>query len=381
MLSSGSLNGRSGEKLSGSSERRPLKVLHIDPERNWGGGEVQVIGLLSQLAARGHRNRLLADPAGQLFARSENLNIERIPFVQRNDLDLRALPGLRREIARGNYDVVHFHTKRAHALSLWLPTGKGCPKYVVTRRMDYPEKDNWYVRRLYNRQVDGVVAISNAILEILVGAGIRREKIRMIHSGIDAGPFLRLPMRSRDGGESCVVGCLGVLEPRKGQSELIEALALLRSQGVKVTGLIGGSGPSRAALERQVCDRDLRQAVKFVGFVADAAEFLAAIDIFVMPSRFEGLGVAALEAMAAGRPVVASRVGGLVESVVDQQTGFLVPSGDSTGLAASIAALVRRPDLARQMGERGRQRVLGEFTMEQMAQKNENLYFDLLAAN
>jgi glycosyltransferase involved in cell wall biosynthesis len=367
--------------LSGSGERRPLKILHIDPERNWGGGEAQVIGLLAHLAAKGHRNHLLADPGGPLFARSLGLDIECVPLVLRNDFDLRRVPELRRRIAREKYHVVHFHTKRAHALSLWLPKGRGYPKYVVTRRMDYPEKRNWYTHRLYNRRVDGVVAISRAIRDILLGAGIEREKIRLIHSGIDAGPLCALPSRPLRGGGSCVVGCLGILDPRKGQNDLLAALALLKSQGLRVTGLVGGSGPSRSALEKQARDAGLQENVKFLGFVVDVAEFFAAIDIFVMPSRFEGLGVAALEAMAAGKPVVATRAGGLAESVVDGETGFLVPSGDRAALAESIAALIRQPDLACEMGQRGRRRVLSEFTMEQMAQKNETFYYDLLGAS
>ena len=133
---------------SASGERRRLKILHIDPERNWGGGETQVFGLLNFLSAKGHHNELLTHPDGQLFARSEKLNIERTPLVVRNDLDLRCVPALRRQIHDGGYDIVHLHTKRAHSLSLWLPRSRQRPKYLVTRRMDYPEKKNWYTRCL-----------------------------------------------------------------------------------------------------------------------------------------------------------------------------------------------------------------------------------------
>jgi glycosyltransferase involved in cell wall biosynthesis len=367
--------------LSGSAERRPLKILHIDPERNWGGGEAQVIGLLTYLAAKGHRNRLLADPGGSLFARSQGLDIERVPFVLRNDFDLRRVPELRRQIAREKYHVVHFHTKRAHALSLWLPRGQGCPKYVVTRRMDYPEKSNWYTRRLYNRRVDGVVAISQAILDILIGAGVDRQKIRLIHSGIDPVSLCALPARPVSRDSAYVLGCLGGLDPRKGQSELLSALAILKARKLKFACVIGGSGPLRADLEKQAADQGLRDSVEFLGFVADVPGFFAAIDIFVMPSRFEGLGVAVLEAMAAGKAVVASRVGGLTESVVDGETGLLVPKGDVTALAEAIAALLQEPARANEMGRQGRARVLEYFTLEQMAQKNEAFYYQMLGAD
>src|SRR5688572_17270153 len=143
MLNCGSLKSRRNVTTSGGrDDRKLLKILHVDPERNWGGGEAQVFGLLSYLAAQGHRNDLLTHPEGRLFTEARRLTVGILPLVARNDLDLRAIPKLRRQIAAANYDVVHLHTKRAHAMSLWLPRGDRSPRYVVTRRMDYPEKKN-----------------------------------------------------------------------------------------------------------------------------------------------------------------------------------------------------------------------------------------------
>jgi glycosyltransferase involved in cell wall biosynthesis len=366
--------------LSGSAERRPLKILHIDPERNWGGGEAQVIGLLSYLAARGHENHLLADPAGQLNARSRNLNIERIPLIVRNHLDLRGVPDLRRRIGHEKYDVVHFHTKRAHVLSLWLPRGDGYPKYVVTRRMDYPEKSNWYTRCLYNRRVDGIIAISQRIVNILTAAGVESNRIRLIPSGIDIDRFADLPSSVATQAGAIVLGCLGILEERKGHRYLLNAVSLLQSRGVSVKCRIGGEGPLRAELEKQAGSSGLKGLVEFLGFVTDVPKFLACVDIFVMPSLYEGLGVAALEAMAAGKAVVASRIGGLAESIIDGETGLLVPSRDAIALADAIAKLAGAPEQRCEMGNKGKMRVRDHFTMELMAEKNEDFYYDLLAA-
>src|SRR5207342_2232687 len=110
--------------------------------------------------------------------------VRAIPLVVRNDLDLRPVPRLRRLIRDGAYDIVHLHTKRAHALSLWLSHRFPTPKYVVTRRMDYPEAHTSYTRYLYNRKVDGVVAISQKISALLIAAGVERERIRLIYTGI-----------------------------------------------------------------------------------------------------------------------------------------------------------------------------------------------------
>jgi glycosyltransferase involved in cell wall biosynthesis len=362
----------------GSDGRRLLKILHVDPERNWGGGEAQVFGLLSYLAAQGHRNDLLTHPDGRLWAEAGKLTVARLPLMVRNDLDLRAIPRLRRQIGAAGYDVVHLHTKRAHALSLWLPRGGRNPQYIVTRRMDYAERKNCYTRWLYNRRVDGVVAISQIIVELLVDAGVERRKIRLIHSGIDPSRFASaaLPQNVHTG--VVTLGCLAVLEERKGVEFLIDAAAKLQSQGARLHWLIGGDGSRRSALESKARALGLDDQVKFLGFVSKPEIFLQGIDIFVMPSLFEGLGVAALEAMAAGKPIVATRVGGLAESVLDGQTGILVPPRDGKAIAEAVAQLVSDPPMAQRMGLQGRQRALEHFTLTQMAAQNEAYYYELL---
>ncbi|MBM2803540.1 MAG: hypothetical protein HW419_1433 [Deltaproteobacteria bacterium] len=366
--------------MTGRGANRRLKILHIDPERNWGGGEAQVFGLMSWLAARGHQNELLAHPNGLLFTRCQKVEIIGRPIVLRNDLDLRCVPGLRRLIRSGDYDIVHFHTKRAHALSLWLPRFPSRPRYLVTRRMDYPESNNWYTHCLYNRRVDGVVAISQNIADLLMAAGVTAEKIHVIVSGIEPHRFTAARPAALKLDGAPVVGSVGVLEERKGHRYLLEAAAKLKRQGLNFKLRIAGDGSLRQSLEQDAVRLGLTDDVQFSGFVADAAVFLADLDVFVMPSLFEGLGVAALEAMAAGKAVIATKVGGLAESVVDGVTGILVPPRDSEALAGAIAKIGKQPELAAAMGQRGRARVLEHFTLEQMALKNEAYYYELLGA-
>ena len=159
---------------------------------------------------------------------------------------------------------------------------------------------------------------------------------------------------------------------------MLEAAARLKTEGLELEWRIAGDGPLLPELQQIAGGLGLCENVTFCGFVTDTAKFLAGIDIFVLPSLFEGLGVAALEAMAAGKPVIATRVGGLAESVVDQATGLLVPAQDSAALAAAIARLVKDDALAAEMGRRGAQRVRDRFTLEKMADANEKFYYDLL---
>jgi glycosyltransferase involved in cell wall biosynthesis len=171
-----------------------------------------------------------------------------------------------------------------------------------------------------------------------------------------------------------------VLEERKGIEFLLEAASHLHVPGVRIRWLVGGKGTLRDWLENRARELGVGDSVTFLGFVARPEEFLRRIDIFVMPSLFEGLGVAALEAMAAGKPVVATRVGGLAESILDGQTGLLVEPRDGRAIADAVAKLISDRPMARHMGLQGRQRVLDQFTLTQMAAQNEAYYYEVLRA-
>lgn len=297
----------------------------------------------------------------------------------RNEIDLRAVVSLRRLLGGGRYDILHFHTKRAHALSLWLGRPPEGLRRVVTRRMDYPMRRNWYERSLYNRKVDGVIAISEKIAALLIAGGVQRKKIRVIYSGVEVAS-LEIPPASTERKNAPVVGMVAALEERKGHRFLFEAAAELKRQGHRLHYKIAGAGAEREKLRQLAAALGLREEIEFVGFVADVTGFLASIDLFVLPSLFEGLGVAALEAMAAGRPVVATEVGGLSELVEDRRTGLLVPPGDAHALARAIRELVSDDSLMLELGENGRRRVAERFTMERMARQNEAYYYELLQA-
>jgi glycosyltransferase involved in cell wall biosynthesis len=225
--------------------------------------------------------------------------------------------------------------------------------------------------------VDGVIAISEQIAALLVAGGVRREKIRVIHSGVDIERFKAAAIAGGDNGAP-VIGTAAVLEERKGHRFLLEAAAELKRQGHRLKYRIAGDGSQREKLERLAQSLGLQREVEFLGFVSDVPAFLSAIDIFVLPSLFEGLGVAVLEAMAAARPVVASDTGGLRELVADGETGLLVAPEDSISLARTISQLASQRERMRAMGANGRARVEKYFTMEKMAQQNESYYFELL---
>ncbi len=354
-----------------------MRVLHVDPERAWGGGEVQVLALVSVLAARGHASTVAAHPEGPLARAAAAAGARIVPLGIANHFDVRAALVLRR-LAPG-FDVVHFHTARAHALAP-LSRGRGA-RLVVTRRMDYVPTGGPYVRFLYNRAVDAVIAISEGVRTALIRVGVRAERIRVVPSGIDARalaapPAARAAVRREWGlgDDEVAVVALGALEVRKGHAVLLAAAAGLASAAPRLRYVFCGEGRQAKALAGAAAALD--GAARLVGFRRDVAACLAAADIVALPSLQEGLGVAALEAMAASRPVVASRVGGLAEAVVHEETGLLVPPGDPTALAAALARLARDPDLRARLGAAGHARVLARYTATRMAEGTLACYED-----
>ena len=169
---------------------------------------------------------------------------------------------------------------------------------------------------------------------------------------------------------------LGRLTPKKGHTDLLEALSTLagdpRWDALRL--LIVGTGALGPELEREADALGLAERVIFTGFQRDVLPFLQAADIFVLPSIQEGLSLSALEAMALGKPVVACRVGGTPEVVVDGQTGVLVSPGRPEELAGALEGLLEDPDRARAMGAAGRRRVRDAFDFEQMVSKIEEVY-------
>ena len=322
---------------------------------------------------------LAAAPTGALARMLPAADARLVPLGIRNDVDLLAAFRLGRAIARERPHVVHYHTARAHKMSLWLRPFAG--RAIVTRRMDYPLRPGFWTDRLYNRAVAAVAAISTGVREELRAAGVAKERIRVIPSGVEPpgglpGEAGRRAARARFGvaDDRIAIGIVAVLERRKAHDILFHALAACTSKS-RIVCLVCGDGSERVALERLAAE--LAIEVRFLGEQRQVADVLAALDVFVLPSRAEGLGVAILEAMAMALPVVASRVGGIPDAVIDRDTGLLVPPEDTGALAAAIDRLVADEDERRRLGERGRARVLAEFSLARSAERYEALYEEL----
>jgi glycosyltransferase involved in cell wall biosynthesis len=174
------------------------------------------------------------------------------------------------------------------------------------------------------------------------------------------------------------VGNIAALVPHKGQRHLVDAAALVRRYVPDAHFIIMGEGELRGALERQVKDLHLEHHVLLPGFRAEVLPLLKAFDVFVMSSVTEGLGTSLLDAMAAARPIVATRAGGMPEVVVDGETGLLVPIRDPDRLATAIVRLLKDPALRSRFGQAGLDRVRAEFSVARMVDATAALYERML---
>jgi glycosyltransferase involved in cell wall biosynthesis len=357
-----------------------VRILHVVGERGYSGGEVQLAFVLERLRAEGHEQRLVLQPGAAFAEEAARLGLTTVEVAMRGALHVAAARRIRRARRAFDPDLVHLADARAHALGAWAGLPGGRPPTVVSRRVARPlRRDPWH-RWLYGRAVDAVVAVSEAVAACVRALGVPAERVHVIHDGVDLACFapgrldraaareaLDLPA------DALVVASAARLDPRKGQDTLLRAFASLAVSRPAAHLVLAGEGPERARLEALARELGVAERARLPGAL-DTAELLAAADVACVPSLREGLSVFALEAQAAGRPVVASRVGGLPEAVADGVSGLLVEPADAAALATALGALLddaaRRDDL----GRAGRTRAEREFGAARMAERTAALY-------
>lgn len=229
-----------------------------------------------------------------------------------------------------------------------------------------------------------VIAISDAVADMLLDHGVEAERIVKIRDAVDVAAFDEEPdcgaFRQEFGivPGDYVIAAAGQLIPRKGHQYLLQAVADLKDQYPKLRLIIFGEGQLDNQLRAQAASLGLGDVVQFAGFRDDLDSYLACFDLFAHPALAEGLGVVALKAAAAAVPVVGFEAGGVVEAVLHEKTGLLVKPEDSEALAGALQRLMDNPDLGRQFGQAGRQRMFDEFSIETMAEKHLKLYESVL---
>lgn len=354
--------------------------LHVDTARTWRGGQNQVLVTVLGLRSLGHRAMLVAHPDGELRRRAEE-GLELLPLAPMTEMDLSAAWRFSRAIKQLRPDIIHAHDPHAvamAALALSMSTQLVKPPLVASRRVDFRLRGSSLSRWKY-RQVDMFICASEAIRQMLLTDGVPAQRAVTVHEGIDlarAASATPAPLHEElwlpHG--SPIVGNVAALVPHKGQRHLVDAAALVVRQVPDARFVLAGEGELRGSLEQHIKHLNLEKHVLLAGFRPDILSVHKAFDIFVMSSVTEGLGTSLLDAMACGRPIVATTAGGIPEVVQDGVTGYLVPPRDQQAMADAIVKLLKNEALRKRMGAAGLSLAHARFSAERMVQETLRVY-------
>lgn len=373
------------------------------------GGRPRVLVVINDLAPGGAQRAALDQAAGldpsryQLEVASLELapsgaepgdRFRHVPLRRSHPPDATGIRGwleLDRVLGHFDPDLVHGHLAAATVAGTLAARRRGVPRAIATfhNLTDWEEKRRHPLRLALRRTAtwcDAVVAVSEAVRAAMARVDpALAARTRVIPNGIDLASF-RSARRERDesrarlgyAADAFVVGAVARCDRRKGLDVLIEAAASASASVPSLRLLLVGDGPERSRLHAQAAARGLESRVTFAGRRSDVRPFLAAMDLFAAPSRTEGQGVALIEALACGLPVVGSRVGGIPEVVPEGRCGLLVAPGAPEALATAIAALARDPDRRAAMaGEASRH--AERYALSEGVARLARLYDELLA--
>ena len=357
-----------------------MRILQICSAREIGGGERHLADLANALARRGHEVFAALSPASPVRAELRSLPSENIvELPMRNSLNLKSAVRLSRFVREHQIEIVHAHVARDYPLAA-LATGRSQVQLVLTRHVLFPLKQ---IHKLTLRRTSRVIAVSQAVAESLFTSSIfAPEKIITIHNGIDVAKFASVKA-GRAPDQKLRIGMVGHLAPIKGQEDFVRAAAIVRAHRDDVEFIIAGadkshSGENRVALEKLIDDLELNHSITLTGWVDDVANLLSTLDLFVSPARSEPFGLSIVEAMAAGVPVVTTASEGAREIIEDNQTGRLVPVGDSEAMATAIIELLNDPSDRKRLANNALVSVKEHFSLDRMVERTEQVYKDAL---
>jgi glycosyltransferase involved in cell wall biosynthesis len=376
-----------------------VRVLHVLRPAS-GGMRQHVLQLATGLSAFGFDAEIACPGDSDVVqsALAAGVEVRPVPIVGplRPMRDLEAVLVLADVIRGGRFDIVHAHGSKAGLIGRMAAMFAGARHRVVTVHNDVlggsvgPRMRRAVVRveRWLSRHTSRIITVSDSLRGIMIGdIGIDPALVVTVHNGLDLEPFLSLtdpaPHRLRFGipADAIVLGQAARFAPQKAHDRLVAAAVPVLERVPNAWLVLAGDGPLLDPVKRQAAASGVADRIVFPGFEHDIRGFLAALDVFVSSPSSEGLGNAAIEAMAAGLPVVSVRTGGIPEVVVDGETGLLTEPGDPAALTAAMLRLARDPMLRRQMGEAGRSRATDEFAEAGMLSRTAKVYREVLCSD
>ena len=361
-----------------------MNILFLTTHANTGGITSYLLTLGQGLVKEGHKV-LVVSSGGDCVSRFQDAGIRHVKINIRTKSEahpklLLALPLLNRLIREENINIIHAQTRVTQVLGYGL--GLGCGVKMVTTCHGF-FRLRWF-RKIFPCWGDAVIAISQPVARHLhQDFAIDPQKIHLIPNGIDLDRFVmtsaqkRLDMRQKwHVGGNQVIGIIARLSDVKGIDILIKAMPRVLKAIPSANLMIVGQGPEEFRLKKLTQELSLGSQVRFENTVNQTQELLPIFDVFVMPSLMEGLGLSVIEAQACGIPVVASKVGGLVDLIEEGVSGYLVDSHDPTVWAQRIIEVLKNPDGARACAQQARSNIERHFSAAIMVEETLKIYYE-----
>lgn len=362
-----------------------MRIIHIQKVKGIAGSENHLLALLPGLQAMGIDVTMLVLATDRVRAQGfieamQARGVESMLQAMGGDLSPNLPFQLSRLLQQQHYDLVHTHLIHADFYGGIAAKWAGVKALVATRHNTFPPLARFplnIINRLVSKNLDRIICISHNVAKFTAGIDSNSQnKLEVIHYGLD--PVVEALGESRPTfrkqANEVIIGIVARLIVEKDYPTLIRAMRQVVDKHAYARLVIIGDGPLRSELQHLVHSLDLQQHIDFLGQQDYAARLMPGFDIFAFPSLFEGFGLVLLEAMAAGLPVIATRVASIPEIVEDGVSGLLVPPQDPDRFAAAINTLIADPALAHRMGQAGQTRVADNFTVEAMVQHTAQLY-------
>jgi len=358
-----------------------VKILHVETGKRWLGGPQQVLYLMHGLEDRGISTCLVTCRNSALGDRAEStgLMVRRSSFV--GDIDPQLTIAIIKAALKFRPHIIHLHSRRgADVQGVWAARFFGVP-VVLSRRVDYKLRTDSFTKKRYAQSYDHIIAISEAIRQVLISCGVEESLVTTVHSAVDTETFKPDPAMNMVARqllsvppESTLFAIVAQMIPRKGHETAFRAVQRLKADHPEARLAVFGKGAEENRLRALAKELGIERQVIWAGFHENMQRVLPGIDCLVHPARLEGLGVAILQAAACGKPVIACPVGGIPEAVKSPRTGWLVPVDDDAALWLAMRAVIDDPMGAIARGMAGRSLMEREFSVKSMVEGNIAVY-------
>lgn len=357
-----------------------LSILEIIGDSSLAGAPRHLLSILKNLDKEKFSPHCICPP-GPLAGEIKKLRRHSLDIIaMESRLDFKAISEIRKKIKHLKPDIIHIHGTRAGILGRLAAIGLNIPviytEHLWTKQFRLQSRllnfahynANWFLDMFTTLNI----AVSEAVKDFMVSSRITRaEKVQVIYNGIESTKF---KAKIFSNSQEFLLGTIGTLNYQKGMQYLIKAIPKIKNEFAGIRLEIMGDGTYKRKLLKEIDKLKIKPYVKFVGFMPDPKKYLTRFDLYVQPSLSESFGLAIVQAMSVGLPVIATNTGGIPEVVTEGKSGLLVEPANPQALADAILDLLRHPQKARKMGEIAQKEARLKFNLKDMINELEKTY-------